>query len=182
MDKYEEMARKMGASSLVDQLLTRPSLPLTLKGATRVWFKSLAPGSVNSFGELAHLFLMQFMTNRRRRCPSMYLLTVKQREDEILKAYLARFNKERMTTDDQDKQITLATLLGDIWPLNQFMAELAGRTSTTLREFMDHADGIINAEGTLQALIEPRKMELEQADRKAKALGKANAPEKARKG
>lgn len=33
------------------------AFPLTLKGLARMWFGSLVPGSIKSFGELAHLFL-----------------------------------------------------------------------------------------------------------------------------
>lgn len=105
--KYEEMARKMGTSSSIDQLLTITglpyseevmamhllpnfwvpvmemyngttdplkhletlkahmtlhsfpgevacrALPLTLKGLARVWFGSLVPGSIDSFGKLS---------------------------------------------------------------------------------------------------------------------------------
>ncbi|XP_042972935.1 uncharacterized protein LOC122304732 [Carya illinoinensis] len=128
------------------------ALPLTLKGVVRGWFWSLAPKSVGRCGELARMFLTQFMTSRRRRRPTTYLLTIKQREDESLKAYLAIFNKERMTTDDKDETITLA------------------------------ADGFINAEDMLWALTKPKKTELEQKDRKAKASGKAKAPEKIKRG
>ncbi|XP_041001635.1 uncharacterized protein LOC121247335 [Juglans microcarpa x Juglans regia] len=105
---------------------------LTLKGPKRVWFGSLTLGSIDSFGELARLFLTQFMASRRRSHPAAYLLTIKQGEDESLKAYLSRFNKELMTTDDQDKKITLAALLVGVWPRSQFMTELSRRTPTTL--------------------------------------------------
>lgn len=53
------------------------AFPLNLKGATRESFELLQLGLINSFGELAKLFLMQFMASRRRRRPTTYLLTVK---------------------------------------------------------------------------------------------------------
>ncbi|XP_040999817.1 uncharacterized protein LOC121245946 [Juglans microcarpa x Juglans regia] len=122
---------------------------LTLKGPARAWFGSLAPKSVDIFGGLARLFLTQFMSNRRRRYSAAYLLTIKQTEDESLKSYLTRFNNERMTADDQDEKITLAALLGGVWPLSQFMAEIARRTPSMLQEFKDQADNFINVEDTL---------------------------------
>ncbi|XP_041017961.1 uncharacterized protein LOC121260184 [Juglans microcarpa x Juglans regia] len=91
---------------------------LILKGSARVWFGSLAPKSVDSFGEPVRLFLTQFMSSRRRWCSAAYLLTIKQTENKSLKSYLTRFNKECMTTNDQDENITLAALLGDVWPLS----------------------------------------------------------------
>ncbi|XP_040988994.1 uncharacterized protein LOC121236616 [Juglans microcarpa x Juglans regia] len=124
------------------------AFPLILKGLARVWFKSLAPGSIDSFRELARMFLTQFIACRRRKHPATYLFTIKQAEDEGLKAYLSKFNKECMTTNDQDKKITLAVLLGGVWPRSQFMAELA-RTPATLQDFMDQVDKFINPEDTL---------------------------------
>lgn len=76
-----------------------------------------------------------------------------------MKTYLTCFNKERLMMDDQDEKITLAILLGGIWPCNPFMAELARMTPSTLREFMDMADDFVNTENTLQALADPRKGE-----------------------
>lgn len=42
--------------------------------------------SIDSIGELDRQFLTQFMTSRSRRRPTTYLHTVKQSEDENLKA------------------------------------------------------------------------------------------------
>lgn len=58
---------------------------------------------------------MQFMAGRMRRRSATYLLTIKQ-EDENLRGYLTWFNNERLTTNDQNKKITLAALLGEAWP------------------------------------------------------------------
>ncbi|XP_040996144.1 uncharacterized protein LOC121242332 [Juglans microcarpa x Juglans regia] len=141
--------------------------PLTLKGGARAWFGSLLPGTIIDFTKLARFFLTQVMASRKRRRPATYLLTVKQRDDESLKLYLSRFNRERMMIDDQDEKITLAALLGGIRPYNPFMIEIARRTPYPLREFMDRADGFINAEDMLRALIAPRRTEQEKANKKA---------------
>ncbi|XP_042988685.1 uncharacterized protein LOC122316215 [Carya illinoinensis] len=107
------------------------AFPLTLKGAARGWFKSLPLGSIDGFQELACLFLAQFMASKKRKQPVAYLLTVKQRDNKSLKAYLSRFNKEQMTTDDQNEKIILATLLGGIWAkshVGEFFPRLGGLT------------------------------------------------------
>ncbi|KAF5447315.1 hypothetical protein F2P56_032874 [Juglans regia] len=142
------------------------SFPLTLKGAARAWFGSLRPGTLDSFNKLACLFLTQFMVSRTRRRPAAYLLIVKQRDNESLKSYLSWFNKERMKTDDQDEKITLAALLRGVWPRNPFMMKIAQKTLTTLREFMDRANGFINMKDMLQALTAPRKSDLERPNKK----------------
>lgn len=60
------------------------AFPLILNRSERVWFKSLTPGCIDNFGELACLFLTQLMASKRRRRPMTYLLTIKQGEDECL--------------------------------------------------------------------------------------------------
>lgn len=69
-----------------------------------------------------------------------------------------------MTTEDQDKNITLVALLGGIWPQNPFMVEIARRTPTTLRKFLDRADIFFNVEDTFEALMAPPRSEMEQAN------------------
>lgn len=73
-------------------------------------------------------------------------MIVKQREDESLMVYIAQFNRERLTVDDQDEKILLVALLVDIWLRSPFMVELARKTPSTLREFMDRADNFFYTE------------------------------------
>lgn len=229
-----EMTKKVGASSLVDQIITSTNLlysaevmamplppkfripqidlydgswdlleylnnfnahmtlhrflgkiacrtfPLTLKGATLTWFVSLALNSICNFENLTSLFITQFMASRKRRRPPMaQLLIVKLQEDESLKLYLTRFNKEQMSTDVQYEKISL---LGGIWARNLFIMELARKNPTTLREFIDQVDGFINVENMLQVLTTPRRKELEQVDRKAKTSAQSKVVDKAKRG
>lgn len=80
------------------------AFPLTLKGATQAQFTSLAPNLVHHFDYLSQLFLLQFLASSQRRRPTTYLLIVKQQENESLKSYLFKFNKECMTADDLDQK------------------------------------------------------------------------------
>lgn len=87
-----------------------------------------------------------------------------------------------MTTDYQDEKITLAALLGGIWPRNPFMAEIALQTPTTLRELMDRADGFINVEDTLEALTAPPTIWNEQANLRAAGQSDSRGRHRRRKG
>lgn len=92
------------------------AFPLILKGMTRGWFRNLQASSITSFEKICRQFLMQFMASRRRRQPTAYLLTLKQREEESLKTYLTWFNKEHLMADDKTKKnIMLVAFLGGIW-------------------------------------------------------------------
>lgn len=74
-----------------------------------------------------------------------------------------------MTTDDQDKKITLATLLGRVWPRSHFMIELTRKDPSTLMEFMDRLNEFINAEDTLWVLVGSHQ-EMKKGERRGKKL------------
>jgi hypothetical protein len=65
---------------------------LTLSGKARDWHRNLPPRSIDSFDALGRKFLAQFVSERARRKPSGYLLSVRQGPNESLKDYLWRFN------------------------------------------------------------------------------------------
>lgn len=107
IDYLENFKAHMTLHSFPEEVACR-AFPLTLKRIAQGWFGTLRPRSIGSFEELAKQFLTWFMASRRRRKPAAYLLTIKQKEGKNLKTYPMCFNKERLTTDDQDEKITLA--------------------------------------------------------------------------
>lgn len=58
------------------------AFPLTMKDTARGWFRLLPPGPINRFEELSHLFLTQFMANKKRKRSMLYLLILKTRRQE----------------------------------------------------------------------------------------------------
>lgn len=62
------------------------------------------------------------------------------------------------------------------------MVELARKTPTMIQEFMNQANGFINTEDTLQALIASRKFELEQVKRNPNSSRRTKALERHKKG
>lgn len=76
LEHFETFKTHMTLHGFSEKFACR-ALPLTLKRLVRVWFGSLAPGSIDSFREQARLFLTQFMASSRRRRPIAYLLTIK---------------------------------------------------------------------------------------------------------
>lgn len=74
----------------------------------------LQPSSMRSFAELCKQFMSQFVDGRRGRVPVAYLLTLKQKDREALKEYMACFNKKRLLVEGQDDKVVLVALLGRI--------------------------------------------------------------------
>lgn len=85
-----------------------------------------------------------------------------------MKAYLDKFNNERLAVDNPDEEITMAALLGEIWLRSPFMTKLVRKTSMTLREFIDRANEFVNVDNTLKALTNPQKIEMENTDKRVK--------------
>ncbi|XP_021631775.1 uncharacterized protein LOC110629169 [Manihot esculenta] len=73
-----------------------------LTGPARAWFNSLEAGSIRSFGDLANSFISRFIVGVPADRKTSYLETVKQRRDESLREYVARFNMEALQIPDLD--------------------------------------------------------------------------------
>ncbi|RDX64377.1 hypothetical protein CR513_57074, partial [Mucuna pruriens] len=56
------------------------------------WVATLPAKSIQTFNDLAGLFLSQFAANRVKKLEVAHLFDIKQSRGESLKSYLARFN------------------------------------------------------------------------------------------
>ena len=83
------------------------AFPTTLKGPTRVWFNKLTPNTVSTFKELNGHFVIHFIGRQRYKRFSVSLLNIKQWEDESLRSYVTRFNKEAVLINEADNKILI---------------------------------------------------------------------------
>ena len=84
------------------------AFPTTLKGPTRVWFSKIPPSSVGSFEKLSKLFINNFIGGQRHKRSSSSLLTIEQGENESLRSFITRFNREALSVDEVDDKLLLA--------------------------------------------------------------------------
>ena len=84
------------------------AFPTTLKGLTRVWFSKIPPNLVSSFKELSKLFVNNFIGGQRHKRSSSSLLTIEQEENESLRSFITRFNREALSVDEADDKLLLA--------------------------------------------------------------------------
>ena len=75
------------------------AFPTTFKEPARVWFSKIPPNSVSSFEELSKLFVNNFIGGQRHKCSPSSLLTIEQGENESLRSFITRFNREALTVD-----------------------------------------------------------------------------------
>ena len=81
---------------------------MTLKGAARIWFSRLMPNPISTFKELSTQCTTHFIGGHRYKKSMAYLMSIRQREDETLRSYISRFNKEALSIDEADDKILAA--------------------------------------------------------------------------
>ena len=81
------------------------AFPTILRGAARIWFSRLTPNSINTFKELSAQFTSHFIGGHRYKKSTACLMSIKQREDETLRSYITRSNKEALSIDEADDKI-----------------------------------------------------------------------------
>ena len=97
----------MHLQGVPDEIMCR-AFPITLTGPARVWFSKIPPNSVSSIEELSKLFVNNFIGGQRHKRSSSSLLTIEQGENESLRSFITRFNREALTMDEVDDKLLLA--------------------------------------------------------------------------
>ena len=69
---------------------------LTLTGTAQKWTQSLLNGSISSFEELAEKFKSHFSSRTAKSKQSIEMMSIRQGEDESLRNYVSRFDKESL--------------------------------------------------------------------------------------
>ena len=90
-----------------DEIMGR-AFSTTLKRPARLWFSKIPPNSVSFFEELSKLFVNNFIGEQRYKRSSSNLLTIEQGENESLRSFITRFNREALTMDEVDDKLLLA--------------------------------------------------------------------------
>ena len=114
LDHLESFKILMHLQGVPDKIMCR-AFPTMLKGPTRIWFSRLTPNSISTFKELNAQFAMHFIEGHRYKKSTACLISIKQREDETLRSYIARFNKEALSIDEADDKILVAAFTNEQW-------------------------------------------------------------------
>ena len=107
----------------------------TLKGPTRVWFSRLTLNSINTFKKLRVQFTSYFIWGHRYKKSTTCLMSIKQREDEMLRSYITRFNKEAPLIDEVDDKILVATFTNKLRK-GKFLFSLYKKDSKTMSDVL----------------------------------------------
>ena len=90
-------------------------------------------------------------------------MSIKQREDETLRSYIARFNKEALSINEADDKILVATFTNGLRK-GKFLFTLYKNDPKTMSNMLYRATKYINAEDVLLARKEKPKKKERQED------------------
>ena len=158
LDHLETFKTLMHLEGVVDEIMCR-AFPTTLKGATRIWFSRLTPNSVSIFKELSAQFTAHFIGGYRYKKSITCLMSIKQRENETLRSYISRFNKEALLIDEVDDKILVVAFTNGLRK-DKFLFSLYKNDPKIMSEVLYRATKYMNTEDALSARKEkPRKRE-----------------------
>ena len=129
-------------------LCVESSLPPS-KDQREVWFSKISPNTMSSFEELSKLFVNNFIGGQRHKRSSSSLLTIEQGENESLRSFITRFNKEALIVDEMDELLLVAFHNGVNSDL--FIYKLYEKEPQTMAELVHSAQNFMNAEDTIKA-------------------------------
>ena len=107
LDHLKSFKTLMHLQGVADKIMCRAFLT-TLKGLARVWFNRLTPNFISIFKELSTQFASHFIRGHRYKKFTACLMSIKQREDETLRSFITRFNKEALSIDKANDKILVA--------------------------------------------------------------------------
>ncbi|CAJ2637852.1 unnamed protein product [Trifolium pratense] len=119
--------------------------PTTLRKGAMAWYKSLAPGSIDSWSDLCARFRAHFTSSRRHPKTEATLEAIIQGENEPLRAYLERFNKAAVEVK-VDESMKLYLLDRGLHPDSDFAKAVGIEEPKTLDAFFEKAKKYITYE------------------------------------
>ncbi|XP_050242389.1 uncharacterized protein LOC126691386 [Quercus robur] len=136
------------------------AFPTTLKGPARVWFSKIPPSSVSSFEELSKLVVNNFIEGERHKRSSSSLLTIEQGENESLRSFITRFNREALSVDEVDDKLLLTAFHNGI-NSDLFIHKLYEKEPQTMAELVHSTQNFMNARDAIIAKKRKRAERME---------------------
>ncbi|XP_022843439.1 uncharacterized protein LOC111366994 [Olea europaea var. sylvestris] len=119
----------------------------------RDWVSTLESNSIASFSDLADKFSAFFASSKRIRKTVAFLMQLRQGQNETLRDFMTRFNKERLQIPDLHITAAVSALTYAI-KCEAFKMSLSKTPPKTVTELLTRAETYINMEETLN----PRKV------------------------
>ena len=115
---------------------------------------------MSSFEELSKLFVNNFIGGQRHKRSSSSLLTIEQEENESLRSFITRFNREALTVDEVDDKLLLAAFHNGV-NSDLFIHKLYEKEPQSMAELVHLAQNFMNAEDAIIAKKRKRAERME---------------------
>ena len=149
LDHLKSFKTLMHLQEVADEIMCR-AFPTTLKGPAKVWFSRLTPNSISTFKELSTQFASHFIGGHIYKKSTACLMNIKQREDETLRSYIARFNKEALLINEVDDKRLVVAFINGLWK-GKFLFSLYKNDPKTMLNVLYRETKYMNAEDALLA-------------------------------
>ena len=157
LNHLETFKTLMHLQGVADEIMCG-AFPTTLKGAARIWFNRLTPNFISTFKKLSAQFTAHFILGHRYKKSTTCLVSIKQREDETLRSYIARFNKEALSIDEADDKILVAAFTNGLRK-GKFLFSLYKNDPKTMSNVLYRLTKYMNAEDALLTLEKRERQE-----------------------
>ncbi|XP_077224038.1 uncharacterized protein LOC143857491 [Tasmannia lanceolata] len=157
LETFRTMMLLHGAS---DGFICR-AFPTTLTGAARDWYSRIKPNSISNFDDFGEDLVRHFMSSRRPRKTTASLMALRQDDNEPLKVFVCRFNREALQVPNLDPSAAMNALLAGARS-NDFRRAIARQNPHSLADLMTGAEEYITVEETLATLNSNRRITSEE--------------------
>ena len=106
------------------------------------------------------MFVNNFIGGQRHKRSSSSLLTIKQRENESLRSFITRFNREALSVDEVDDKLLLVAFHNGV-NSDLFIHKLYEKEPQSMAKLVHSAQNFINAEDAVIAKKRKRSERIE---------------------
>nr|GFC83766.1 reverse transcriptase domain-containing protein [Tanacetum cinerariifolium] len=126
--------------------------------AAQFWYDNLTPRSTDGFHQLRDRFQANFLQQRRFQKTQVKIIGIRQRPDESLKDYVARFSKDTLHMADRSDVMVLRAFISGIRP-GRLFKDLIAKPPKSLEDLFIQTNNFIWAEeaNNENSLREPRQ-------------------------
>ena len=146
-DHLESFKTLIRLQCVLDKIMCR-AFPTTLKGTAKVWFSKITPNSISNFKELSRHFITHFIGGQRYKRSPTSLLNIKQREDERLRSYVARFNRKALLIDEANDKVLVTAFTNGLC-FREFLFSICKNDLKMMTDMIYKATKYMNAKDAM---------------------------------
>ncbi|KAL2541173.1 Retrotrans gag domain-containing protein [Abeliophyllum distichum] len=138
VDHLRSFVDLMRLQATPDAIMCRTFLP-TLRREARDWVATLSPKSIRTFDEFSKSFVTHFASSKRVKKTAISLMQLAQGNDELLKYFIARFNRTTLIIKDLQMS-TVVTAMMSGTQSRPFKMSLSKNPQGTMHELLKRGE------------------------------------------